>query len=343
MAPRVRPGQQEPSRDQKLRLGPLPRTDIVRLTVAMPATVKADLDSYAALYRATYDEVVDAAALVPHMLATFMERDRELPFDHHSDVLRPEERRIDQVGDRCAVDQTAIGAEPAPLDEIQHTQQEASGRGVSVAQSLALSGIKRKFWTCCDVEPDGGKVESRLEDDLRRLGIDVDVPLTRRIVAGRACRPIRAESKRTRNRGYARDLLRQAWVLDHGECEVRQGPQSCDCEFAFVTVGHLDDEVRREPRIDCAASIREIKVREAIVPVEKGIPRVWANQRPHGSLANRHVACSKEVEDQSGVGAAAVGGQIARHSRQADEFERTLFMSQTDGDGIVYAGIAIDQ
>lgn len=60
----------------KLRLGPLPRTEVVRLTIALPATVKADLDRYAKLYRATYGAQVDAAALVPHMLSAFMERDR---------------------------------------------------------------------------------------------------------------------------------------------------------------------------------------------------------------------------------------------------------------------------
>ena len=60
----------------KLRLGPLPKTELVRLNVALPAKVKADLDRYAELYAAAYGEPVDAAALVPHMLAAFMERDR---------------------------------------------------------------------------------------------------------------------------------------------------------------------------------------------------------------------------------------------------------------------------
>lgn len=61
---------------EKLRLGPLPKAETVRLTVTLPAAVKADLDRYAELYAATYGEPVDAAALVPHMLATFMDRDR---------------------------------------------------------------------------------------------------------------------------------------------------------------------------------------------------------------------------------------------------------------------------
>lgn len=61
---------------EKLRLGPLPRSEVVRLTVVLPASVRADLDRYAELYGAAYGAAVDAAALVPHMLAAFMERDR---------------------------------------------------------------------------------------------------------------------------------------------------------------------------------------------------------------------------------------------------------------------------
>ncbi len=61
---------------EKLRLGPLPRSEVTRLTVVLPAPVKIDLDRYAELFGAAYGEAVDAAALVPHMLAAFMDRDR---------------------------------------------------------------------------------------------------------------------------------------------------------------------------------------------------------------------------------------------------------------------------
>lgn len=60
----------------KLRLGPLPRMEPVKLTVTLSAELKATLDRYAALHAQTYGERVDAAALVPHMLETFMARDR---------------------------------------------------------------------------------------------------------------------------------------------------------------------------------------------------------------------------------------------------------------------------
>ena len=61
---------------EKLRLGPLPKTETVRLTITLPAAIKADLDRYAELYGRAYGETTDAATLAPHMLAAFMERDR---------------------------------------------------------------------------------------------------------------------------------------------------------------------------------------------------------------------------------------------------------------------------
>lgn len=60
----------------KLRLEPLPRQEITKLTFACPASLKVDLDRYAALHAQTYGEAVDAATLIPHMLEAFMVRDR---------------------------------------------------------------------------------------------------------------------------------------------------------------------------------------------------------------------------------------------------------------------------
>lgn len=64
------------STTRKLRLGPLPKTETIKLTFACPASLKADLDRYAALHAQTYGEVVDAVVLIPHMLEAFMVGDR---------------------------------------------------------------------------------------------------------------------------------------------------------------------------------------------------------------------------------------------------------------------------
>ena len=60
----------------KLRLGPLPKTETVKLTFACPASLKQDLERYAELHTQSYGESVDAVTLIPHMLETFMARDR---------------------------------------------------------------------------------------------------------------------------------------------------------------------------------------------------------------------------------------------------------------------------
>lgn len=64
------------STTRKLRLGPLPKIESVKLTFACPATLKVDLDRYAAMHAQTYGEAVDATTLIPHMLEAFIAGDR---------------------------------------------------------------------------------------------------------------------------------------------------------------------------------------------------------------------------------------------------------------------------
>ena len=60
----------------KLRLGPLPRTETAKLTITLSTELKVMLDRYAELHAQAWGEPVDAATLIPHMLAAFVERDR---------------------------------------------------------------------------------------------------------------------------------------------------------------------------------------------------------------------------------------------------------------------------
>lgn len=60
----------------KLRLGPLPKQQAVKMTVSLPATLKTDLDQYAAMHSQAYGEQVDAGTLVPYMLVWFLKNDR---------------------------------------------------------------------------------------------------------------------------------------------------------------------------------------------------------------------------------------------------------------------------
>jgi hypothetical protein len=60
----------------ELRLGPLPKTATVKLTIVIPESLKLDLDRYAQLHSTRWGEAIDATALIPHMLQTFVARDR---------------------------------------------------------------------------------------------------------------------------------------------------------------------------------------------------------------------------------------------------------------------------
>jgi hypothetical protein len=60
----------------RLSLGALPRAGTVKLTVALPSPLHAALERYAAVHAQAYGEPVDVIALIPHMLAAFVSRDR---------------------------------------------------------------------------------------------------------------------------------------------------------------------------------------------------------------------------------------------------------------------------
>jgi hypothetical protein len=60
----------------KIMLGKLPNTKSVRVTVLLPEAVKAQLDRYARLHTQTWEQHVDAAALVAHILAQYLANDR---------------------------------------------------------------------------------------------------------------------------------------------------------------------------------------------------------------------------------------------------------------------------
>jgi hypothetical protein len=60
----------------KIKLGKLPNTENIKITISLPATLKSQLDRYAELHSRTWEQKVDAAALVPHILAQFLSNDR---------------------------------------------------------------------------------------------------------------------------------------------------------------------------------------------------------------------------------------------------------------------------
>lgn len=68
----------------KLRLGPKPKTSQTKITFSCTTVLLEDLQRYATQYSQAYDEPIDVAELVPHMLATFMARDRAFKRTEHA-------------------------------------------------------------------------------------------------------------------------------------------------------------------------------------------------------------------------------------------------------------------
>lgn len=58
----------------RLSLGALPKMETVKVTVTLPVDLKSRLDRYAVLHSQAHGETVDAVAMIPHMLAAFVER-----------------------------------------------------------------------------------------------------------------------------------------------------------------------------------------------------------------------------------------------------------------------------
>lgn len=60
----------------KLKLGPLPKTEVVKLTLALDASLKRDLERYAELYGQANGGPASLALLIPYMLEAFLKSDR---------------------------------------------------------------------------------------------------------------------------------------------------------------------------------------------------------------------------------------------------------------------------
>lgn len=76
----------------KLRLGPLPKVEMTKVIFSCTTVLRTELERYAALHAEIYGEPVDAAALIPHMLAAFMEQDQAFRRSGHPDRNRSARR-----------------------------------------------------------------------------------------------------------------------------------------------------------------------------------------------------------------------------------------------------------
>jgi len=60
----------------KLRLGPVPKAQHIKITITVTPELKDALDRYAELHSQSTGEKNDTARLIPYMLEAFINRDR---------------------------------------------------------------------------------------------------------------------------------------------------------------------------------------------------------------------------------------------------------------------------
>lgn len=58
-----------------LKIGQLPDTTPVKMNIALPPTLQADLEDYARVYEQAYGQSAKVAELIPSMLEAFMASD----------------------------------------------------------------------------------------------------------------------------------------------------------------------------------------------------------------------------------------------------------------------------
>ena len=69
----------------KLKLGRVPSTEVVKVTIAVSVELKAMLDRYAQVHAEASGEKNDLVRLIPYMLEAFMTSDRAFTRANRSD------------------------------------------------------------------------------------------------------------------------------------------------------------------------------------------------------------------------------------------------------------------
>jgi hypothetical protein len=81
----------------RIKLGKLPNTSTVKVTLFLTVSLKAQLDRYAQLHSQTWEQKVDAAALVPHIVAQFLANDRAFRKMERTSVSESGDSKLDRV------------------------------------------------------------------------------------------------------------------------------------------------------------------------------------------------------------------------------------------------------
>ncbi len=70
----------------ELKLSPLPKHEMSRMSVTLPKSLADALNLYVADFNALYHEEADLASLIPHMLESFLRSDKTFMKRHAASI-----------------------------------------------------------------------------------------------------------------------------------------------------------------------------------------------------------------------------------------------------------------
>ena len=79
----------------KIKLGKLPNTVSVKITITIPRELKEKLDRYAELHSTTWTELVVVDQIIPHILSQFIGNDRAFRQLERRSKLLSKHRHLD--------------------------------------------------------------------------------------------------------------------------------------------------------------------------------------------------------------------------------------------------------
>ena len=217
--------------------------------------------------------------------------------------------------------------------EIEHAADRCCRRRAERADRLQPR--RRRDRLVRHVEPDHGERDARLEHDMRGVRIGEDVELGGRGDIAGADGPAHRHDL-----AHIREHRR---VLDDGECDIGKGPKRGERNRLRCRKERLDQEIDRVGRFGRVARFRQVRAVYARGPVDALGGDRFAHQGARAAGIDGHLRPAAEVPDPARIALGQRQRDIAGYGRDAQKVE--LFRrgeGQQQGDGVVLAGVAID-
>ena len=226
-----------------------------------------------------------------------------------------------------------VGGHVLRAVKVEHAADRRRRRRAERADRLQPR--RRRNRVVRHVEPDHGERGARLEHDMSGVRIGEDVELG-------GCGDI-AGADGAAHRHDLAHIREHRRVLDDGERDIGKGPKRGERDGLRRREERIDQEIDRVDRFGRAARFRQVRAVYARRPVDALGGDRLAHQGARAAGIDRHLRPAAEVPDPACIALGQRQRDIAGNGRNAQKVE--LFRrgeGQQQGDGVVLAGVAID-